>query len=82
MDGTITGWEFAFLLHSILMKDLREWAFVNKVPFVDVIKAMDHRRDTLLSAVHVSPPGNRLIANAFADVIDNVVNKQGSLNSW
>jgi hypothetical protein len=39
------------------------------VPLVDVIAALDPRRDTLVSWVHVTPEGNRMIAEVFADTI-------------
>jgi len=41
------------------------------VAFVDIIKAMDQDRDSLLSDVHLNPHGNKIIAQAFADKIFN-----------
>jgi hypothetical protein len=61
--------ELAFLIHSVLMKKLKVWAKNNQIPFVDVIAKLDHDRDVLVSWVHLSPRGNRMVAEAFAEKI-------------
>lgn len=61
--------ELRFLTHAILMKDLTAWARANQVPFVDVVARLDQDRDVLVSWVHLSPRGNRMVAEAFADEI-------------
>ena len=61
--------ELAILIHSVLMKKLEDWATANKVPFVDVIGRLDHDRNVLVSWVHLSPRGNRMVAQALADKI-------------
>lgn len=64
--GLLTLREHRFLIHGSLMRDLEHWARKENVPFVDVIAAMDARRDYLVSAVHLTPEGNRLIAECLA----------------
>jgi lysophospholipase L1-like esterase len=61
--------EYAFLVHRRLMLDLRRWATENDVPFVDVIGALDHNRQLLLSWVHLHPDANRIVAAKFAEAI-------------
>ena len=68
-EGKIKGPQLAFLVHCILMEDLRKWALTNNVQFVDVIEALDQDRDALLSWVHLSPKGNRVVADAFVKEI-------------
>lgn len=68
-EGAIKTRELHLLAHSILTTDLENWATSNRVPFVDVQKALDQDRDVLLSWVHLSPRGNRLIADALAEEI-------------
>jgi lysophospholipase L1-like esterase len=65
----ITDQELYFLTHDVLMTDLEKWAKANHVPFVDVIGVLDQRRDCLLSWVHLTPEGNRIVAAAFARAI-------------
>jgi lysophospholipase L1-like esterase len=64
--GQITTKEMWFYSHSRLMADLERWARTNQVPFVDIIDALDQRRDCLISWVHLTPEGNRLVAAALA----------------
>jgi len=68
-QGFIDANELFFLTHSKLMTDLKLWASANSVPFVDIIEATNRDRDVLLSWVHLSPRGNRLVAQAFAKEI-------------
>lgn len=68
-QGFLTTKELNFLTHRDLMRDLRVWASSNAVPFVDVIAALDERRDVLVSWVHLNGDGNRVIARALADAI-------------
>jgi hypothetical protein len=65
----IFDFEYFFLVHRQLMKDLRHWAAENDVPFVDVIGALDQDRHLLLSWVHLHPDANRVVAAKFAEVI-------------
>ncbi|NIO29579.1 MAG: hypothetical protein GTO29_13610 [Candidatus Latescibacteria bacterium] len=65
----ITRWELDLLTHNIFMNDLREWAKVNNVPYVDLIAATDQHRDCLVSWVHLNPEGNRIVAEALAGAI-------------
>lgn len=69
LDGSVVTKELNFLTHRILMRDLAAWAAANTVPFVDVIAALDQRRDVLVSWVHLSAEGNRLIATELAGEI-------------
>ena len=57
------------LTHAVLMRDLATWAKANRVPFVDVITRLDQDRDLMVSWVHLSPRGNHMAAEAFADEI-------------
>ncbi len=68
-DGKISYNELAFLTHAELQRDLRAWAEREGVPFVDVIGALDGHRSELVTYVHLSPAGNRLIAGALAQAI-------------
>ena len=61
--------EIAFLTHGMMMQASQQWAKENNVPYVDGIAALDQDRDVLLSWVHLSPRGNRLLANAIAPTI-------------
>lgn len=65
-EGRITHNELVFLTHRILTNDLKAWAVSNGVPYVDVIGALDKHRKVLLSLVHLSPKGNRMVAEAMA----------------
>jgi hypothetical protein len=58
-----------FLAHSFLVKDLEVWAKENNVPFVDAIAELDNDRDVMVSWVHLSPRGNRMLAEALAEKI-------------
>jgi hypothetical protein len=59
----------AFLTHADLMRALRDWAARHDVTLVDVVAALDDRRDVLVNWVHLTPEGNRMVAQAFAPVI-------------
>jgi hypothetical protein len=72
-DGAIKVRELHLLAHSTLTTDLEQWATSNHVPFVNIQKALDQDRDVLMSWVHLSPRGNRMIANALAEEIMRVV---------
>jgi hypothetical protein len=66
---SISGYEFDFLIHARLMRDLRSWAKTNKLPFVDIISLLDQERQHLVSWVHLDTHANGLVANALADEI-------------
>lgn len=61
--------ELHMLVHSVLMTDLKHWALTNVVPFVDIIQALDENRDNLLTFVHLTPKGNRIVAEALANEV-------------
>lgn len=65
-EGSIDVSELYFHAHSVLMEDLRKWTRDGGIPLVDVIRVLDPRRDVLLSWVHLTPEGNRMIARALA----------------
>jgi len=52
-----------------MMQELRGWAMCGEVPFVDVLRRLDDRRDHLLTWVHLTPGGNQVVAAALADTI-------------
>ena len=66
---SISGYEFDFLIHARLMRDLRSWAEKNKLPFVDIISLLDQQRQHLVSWVHLDAYANGLVADALADEI-------------
>jgi hypothetical protein len=65
----ISGYEFNFLIHARLMRDLRNWAEKNELPFVDIISLLDQERQHLVSWVHLDAYANVLVADALADQI-------------
>jgi len=65
----ISGYEFNFLIHARLMRDLRTWAQENKLPFVDIISLLDQERQHMVSWVHLDAYANGVIADALADQI-------------
>ncbi|MFQ5697749.1 MAG: SGNH/GDSL hydrolase family protein, partial [Myxococcota bacterium] len=56
-----------FLIHHKIMGDLRDWVGQRHALFIDGIAALDPRRDTLTSWVHLDAEGNRILARAIAD---------------
>lgn len=75
-EGAIARSELFFLTQSVITTNLENWATANSVPFVDVQKVLDQDRDVLLSWVHLSPRGNRMIADALAEKIKQLVGRQ------
>ena len=69
--GRIDGYKMAFLLHGHLMDALRDWSDEEGVRLVDIVKLFDDagRRDCLLTWVHLSPEGNRMLAAELAEHI-------------
>jgi hypothetical protein len=65
----ISGYEFNFLIHARLMRDLRAWADKYKLPFVDIIKLLDQERQHMVSWVHLDAYANHKVAGALADEI-------------
>ena len=65
----ITDRELYFLTHMHLMQAEAEWARANNILSVDIISALDQRRDVLLSWVHLSRDGNRIVADALTQEI-------------
>lgn len=75
-EGAIKTRELHLLAHSVLTTDLENWADSKHVPFVNIQKVLDQDRDVLLSWVHLSPRGNRMIADALAKEIIKWVGSQ------
>jgi hypothetical protein len=67
--GGVDATSMAFLTHAELMRALRTWSAERRVPLVDVVHALDARRDVLVSWVHLTPEGNEMIAEAFVPTI-------------
>ena len=65
----LSRWEGSLLVHSVIMDHLGQWAKANEVPLVDVIAKLNQDRDVLVSWVHLSPRGNRMIAESFGEEI-------------
>jgi hypothetical protein len=68
-SGALIHPELALLIHSVLMEKLEFWANAEKVPFVDAISRLDQERDVLVSWVHLSPRGNQMVAEGYAEKI-------------
>ena len=67
--GSVNINELYFLAHRELMLDYKKWAVEKQLPLVDMIERLDGRRDVLYSYVHLTPEGNRLVAQEFAAAI-------------
>lgn len=77
-NGAIVYLEARFLIHNDIMNGLRRWAEGNDLPFIDVIQAMDERRDLLTSWVHLNAEGNAIVAAELGDIIfDRVCGQKG-----
>lgn len=67
------GWvgrkEAAFLVYAEVLPAQRAWARRNEVTLVDLHQALDARRDILVSWVHLSHEGNRMVAESLAAAI-------------
>jgi hypothetical protein len=63
------------VIHSRLMRDLRDWAAASDVGFVDVIHELDERRDLMVNWVHLNGEANRIVARAFARAIRSDLEK-------
>lgn len=61
--------EIAFLAHDVLMEALVAWTAREQLPLADARAAMDHDRSVLVSWVHLSPEGNRRVAESLAQEI-------------
>ena len=66
---SISGYEFNFLIHDRLMRNLEEWVRHEKLPFVDIIGLLDQERHHMMSWVHLDPYANERVAGAFTDEI-------------
>jgi len=64
--GFLYAPEALLLVHAELMDGEARWSAAHEVPFVDLIHALDQRRDVLVSWVHLLPEGNRIIADELA----------------
>jgi hypothetical protein len=61
--------EWYMLVHNEIMKAIEKWAFQEKVPFVDAIKAIDPERRNMATWVHLYPQGNQILAKALSSEI-------------
>ncbi|MBU0741529.1 hypothetical protein KKG45_04420 [bacterium] len=77
----ITDHELYFLTHTKIMQAEAEWARANAVHYVDIIRTLDQRRDVLLSWVHLSAEGNRLVAEALtSEIMELMCQEADTLN--
>ncbi|MDF0676821.1 MAG: SGNH/GDSL hydrolase family protein [Nitrospira sp.] len=79
-EGAIKIRELPLLTHSALTTDLEHWADSSGVPFVDIQKVLDQDRDVLMNGVHLSPRGNRMIAETLAEKIRQLVGHRTALS--
>ncbi|RIL03469.1 MAG: hypothetical protein DCC71_15105 [Proteobacteria bacterium] len=68
-QGEIASGELYLLAHDELMRALRGWSAANGVTLVDGIAALDARRDTMVSWVHLNAEGNRILSRAIASAL-------------
>ncbi len=61
-----TNTDIFFLAHDRLMDDLKKWARERQVLLIDGIGILDSHREWVWSWVHLTPEGNRLLAEAIA----------------
>jgi hypothetical protein len=66
---SISGYEFNFLVHAHLMRELRNWVEKNRLPFVDIISLLDQKREHMVSWVHLDAYANGIVADALVDEI-------------
>lgn len=59
----------ATLAHGALLGAVADWAQEREIPFVDTRAALDRRRDTLVSWVHLNHEGNRIVAEQLAAAV-------------
>jgi lysophospholipase L1-like esterase len=57
------------ITHNALMQALGQWAAKEGVGFVDLIKALDTRRDTLETWVHLNGEANQVVASTLGEAI-------------
>lgn len=69
--------ELAFLTHSVLMKNLRDWTRKEGVTMLDGIQLLDSHRDEMLSWVHLSPAANRILAAGMVEAIRDTLSVGG-----
>ena len=67
--GSLTKQESALLVHERLLAAEVDWAHQKNVAVVDILRALDRERDVLVSWVHLSPRGNAMIAETWAEEI-------------
>jgi lysophospholipase L1-like esterase len=68
-NSDVSTYEYSFLIHERLMKDLEQWSQRQGVPFVDVVGALDQDRHYMLSWVHLHPEANRVVAAKLSEAI-------------
>jgi hypothetical protein len=74
-NDKITIHQLYLIKHAMLMKQIAEWASAENVMFVDIINALNHDRDTLVTNVHLDYQGNKIIAQEFAKKISGFFNQ-------
>jgi hypothetical protein len=67
--GSVTSNERNMLTHAKLVSDTRTWAKRTGVSLIDGLAVLDANRHVMVSWVHLSHEGNRLLATAIADRI-------------
>jgi len=65
-QGAIPNGKRIILVHHHLMNALKAWALNNRIVTIDVVEELGTHRQELISWVHLSPTGNKLVANEFA----------------
>lgn len=66
---TLSGYEFNFLIHDHLMRDLEAWAERERVPVVDFHEILGGQRHHMISYAHLDTYANRLLGTALADEV-------------
>lgn len=56
-------------VHAHLMRAVRDWASIHRVPLVDGVATLDRQRDLVLTWVHLAPSANKHLARAIAGKI-------------
>ncbi|MCE5335468.1 MAG: SGNH/GDSL hydrolase family protein [Desulfobacteraceae bacterium] len=65
-NGKATRNDVYFLAHGRIIEAARKWCAENNVSMIDGIRSLDSSREHLWSWVHLTGPGNRILAEAIA----------------
>ncbi len=68
-SGALPATRLTMLCHADLMEIVEDLARRHDLPLADGIAAVDRDRSQMLSYVHLSPPANEWVAQAFLDTI-------------